>query len=187
MEPNCYPVPDSNPAKDQLGTMDVTIGATGPQGPAGADGADGLDGAPGPPGVSGCEIVNFETPANIQPSKQLTVDCPQGKKALGPGWAVVDVTGAILEGRATHHNVLWNRARKPSIPMPRRWITRQGASYCLLLPRGRNSAQRQQVRPQQSPHFAPSSHRHRGCSESRRALQKRNNAASRSVCYAPSY
>ena len=35
-------------------------------------------------------------------SKQLQVDCPAGKKALGAGWAVLDSTDAILEGQATY-------------------------------------------------------------------------------------
>ncbi len=35
-------------------------------------------------------------------TKQLQVDCPEGKKALGAGWSVLDPTSAILDGRATY-------------------------------------------------------------------------------------
>lgn len=34
--------------------------------------------------------------------KQLTVQCPEGYKAVGAGWSVSDSTNSILEGEATH-------------------------------------------------------------------------------------
>ncbi len=62
----------------------------------------GPPGPPGPPGVSGYEVVVGETAVDNTPAKQLQVDCPDGKKALGAGWGVLDPTDAILEGRATY-------------------------------------------------------------------------------------
>lgn len=82
-------------------------GVAGPQGPAGADGATGETGPAGPAGagadgVSGYEIVTGETPVDATSTKQLQVECPAGKKALGASWGVLDPTSAILEGRATY-------------------------------------------------------------------------------------
>ena len=68
----------------------LMAGCTGPAGPA------------GPPGISAYEVVVGETPVDATLTKQLQVDCPEGKTALGAGWAVLDSTGAILDGRATY-------------------------------------------------------------------------------------
>ncbi len=73
-----------------------TAGCEGPPGPPGPPGPTG------PPGVSGYEVVVGETPVNSDATKQLRVTCPEGKKALGAGWGVLDPTGAILDGRATY-------------------------------------------------------------------------------------
>ncbi len=62
----------------------------------------GCTGPAGPPGVSGYEVVVGETAVDSTASKQLRVDCPEGKKALGAGWSVLDPTSAILNGRATY-------------------------------------------------------------------------------------
>jgi len=51
--------------------------------------------------IPGYQVVVGETPADSSPTKQLQVECPKGKKALGAGWSVLDPTGAILEGEAT--------------------------------------------------------------------------------------
>jgi hypothetical protein len=77
-------------------------GCSGPAGPAGPAGPEGPVGPVGPPGVSAYEIVVGETPVDSTAQKQLRVDCPEGKKALGAGWSVLDTTGAILDGRATY-------------------------------------------------------------------------------------
>ena len=69
---------------------------------AGCGGSPGPAGPPGPPGVSGYEVVVGETPVDATVTKQLQVDCPEGKKALGAGWSVLDPTDAILDGRATY-------------------------------------------------------------------------------------
>ena len=71
-------------------------GPPGPPGPAGADGAMGEA------GVSGYEVVVGDTGADSEVTKQLRVDCPEGKRALGAGWSVLDETDAILQGRATY-------------------------------------------------------------------------------------
>ena len=68
-------------------------GCVGPPGPAGPAGS---------PGISGYEVVVGETAVNNTPTKQLQVNCPTGKKALGAGWSVLDPTSAILDGRATY-------------------------------------------------------------------------------------
>ena len=48
------------------------------------------------------EIAVFETAVDSQAWKQLEASCPADKKALGAGWAVLDPTGAILDGEATY-------------------------------------------------------------------------------------
>ena len=53
-------------------------------------------------GIQGYEVVVGQTAADATPSKQLRVNCPEGKKALGAGWSVLDSTDAILEGNATY-------------------------------------------------------------------------------------
>ena len=68
----------------------------------GCAGPPGPEGPPGPPGVTDYEVVVGETAVNATANKQLQVDCPDGKKALGAGWSVLDPTGAILDGRATY-------------------------------------------------------------------------------------
>ena len=69
---------------------------------AGCAGPAGPPGPPGAPVVSGYEVVVGETAVNNTAVKQLRVDCPVGKKALGAGWSVLDSTSAILEGQATY-------------------------------------------------------------------------------------
>ncbi|MEO0421350.1 MAG: hypothetical protein AAF184_03380 [Pseudomonadota bacterium] len=80
----------------------LVAGCTGPAGPEGPAGPAGAPGAPGAPGVAGYEVVVGETALDSTVTKQLQVDCPVGKKALGAGWAVLDPTSAILDGRATY-------------------------------------------------------------------------------------
>ena len=58
-----------------------TTGCAGPPGPE------------GPPGVVEYEVVVGETAVNTTPAKQLQVDCPEGKKALGAGWSVLGPDG----------------------------------------------------------------------------------------------
>jgi hypothetical protein len=87
----------SPPRKVALATLLLSLTACGgPPGPAGPPGP------PGPSGISGYEVVVGQTTADATPTKQLQVDCPAGKKALGAGWSVLDPADAILEGRATY-------------------------------------------------------------------------------------
>ncbi len=62
----------------------------------------GCNGSPGSSGVVGYEIVVGETAVDATVMKQLRVDCPEGKTALGAGWSVLDSTSAILDGTATY-------------------------------------------------------------------------------------
>lgn len=48
------------------------------------------------------EIVVGETVTDNTPVKQLRVDCPAGKVALGAGWSVLDPTDAILDGQVSY-------------------------------------------------------------------------------------
>ena len=52
--------------------------------------------------IQGYQVVVGETPVDATAVKQLRVDCPPGKRALGAGWSVLDSTSAILEGEATY-------------------------------------------------------------------------------------
>jgi hypothetical protein len=54
------------------------------------------------PGVPEYEVVVGETEIDSDPLKQLKVHCPEGKKALGAGWAVLGNGGIINDGRATY-------------------------------------------------------------------------------------
>lgn len=91
-------------------------GPTGPAGNDGIDGADGVDGtdgatgAQGPPGLSGYEIVRKSVPATgttLSARKDVTVECPAGKKVLGGGgepagttpttWALIQ-SSPVIDG-----------------------------------------------------------------------------------------
>ena len=52
--------------------------------------------------ISGYKVVVGQTAADNTSTKQLRVDCPAGKKALGAGWSVLDPTDAIVEGHASY-------------------------------------------------------------------------------------
>jgi hypothetical protein len=62
----------------------------------------GCGGPSVPSGIAGYEIVVGETAVDATVMKQLRVDCPEGKRALGAGWSVLDSTSAILDGTATY-------------------------------------------------------------------------------------
>jgi hypothetical protein len=48
--------------------------------------------------VSSYQVVVEESDADASFSKQLEVSCPDGTRALGGGFAIVDMTGAYLPG-----------------------------------------------------------------------------------------
>ena len=52
--------------------------------------------------LTGYQIVTVETAVSTLSSKQLVASCPAGTRVFGAGWAVLDSTGAILEGVATY-------------------------------------------------------------------------------------
>jgi hypothetical protein len=87
-------------------------GPAGPQGPQGAQGAQGApgqqgakgdtgtagkDGAAGSPGISGFQIVTSAT-ADDSNTKDLEVECPAGKKAIGVTAGVSNASRANMGG-----------------------------------------------------------------------------------------
>lgn len=49
------------------------------------------------------EVITGETDLTDEPfEQQLIVKCPEGKRALGAGWAVLDKTGAIKQGKVSY-------------------------------------------------------------------------------------
>lgn len=52
--------------------------------------------------ITGYQVVTAQTAVTSLVSKQLSVSCPAGLRALGAGWAVLDATSAILSGVATY-------------------------------------------------------------------------------------
>ncbi len=48
------------------------------------------------------EVVTQETPVESTTWKQLQVECPAGRRALGAGWSVLDDTSGILDGEALY-------------------------------------------------------------------------------------
>lgn len=53
-------------------------------------------------GIAGYELVSGTTALNKDVSKQLIVKCPAGKNVISAGWAALDSTDAILDGKATY-------------------------------------------------------------------------------------
>lgn len=93
-----------------LAVAAALAGCTGPMGPPGPVGPAGPTGAPGPAGhagpaglsgVSGYEVVAAETEVGTQPTRQLELACPPGKKAVGAGWSMLGPTDALLDGTVT--------------------------------------------------------------------------------------
>jgi len=66
------------------------------------DADEPLDCSACPAGITGYEIVVGETALDASVTKQLRVDCPEGKRMLGAGWSVLDSTSAILDGISTY-------------------------------------------------------------------------------------
>ncbi|HVE68705.1 MAG TPA: hypothetical protein VNB64_09020 [Solirubrobacteraceae bacterium] len=67
-------------------------GQTGAQGQQGQPGLEGKQGLQGPPGVSGLEVVYEDSPTNSEATREIDVDCPDGKYAIGASYAVVGDT-----------------------------------------------------------------------------------------------
>ena len=60
--------------------------------------------------ILGYEKITKESDLNEQPLKQVIVNCPKGKKAIGAGWSVLDKTNAILDGTATYFEPSYDAA-----------------------------------------------------------------------------
>lgn len=58
--------------------------------------------------LSGQQIVTGETSVGTAATRQLSVACPVGTKALGAGFAALDGSGAILDGIATYSMPSWD-------------------------------------------------------------------------------
>jgi hypothetical protein len=75
-------------------------GSPGPTGPPGPTGSPGPSGAPGAAGISGYEIVtgsdDFES--LFDPGRRdVVLECPEGKKFLGGGWALYSTKAAFAD------------------------------------------------------------------------------------------
>ena len=66
-----------------------------PQGPKGDKGDTGAAGAAGAPGVAGLETASATSAANATDFKDLTVDCPSGKRVLGGGIRLTGADGSV--------------------------------------------------------------------------------------------
>ena len=82
---NVYRIRESGLPNDCRSPMDVEFSWNG-QGPAGPPGPQGPAG-----GLSGYEIVSEDFVVPMSTGKTLSVQCPQGKKALGGGWIGIHV------------------------------------------------------------------------------------------------
>jgi hypothetical protein len=50
--------------------------------------------------VAGYSVVTSTSATDTSARKSINVECPSGAQALGAGWAVLDPTGAIVDGEA---------------------------------------------------------------------------------------
>ena len=75
-------------------------GSRGPVGPSGPEGPPGPHGERGPAGVSGFEVITARIPPNgfnSESPKQVTAECPNGKRVIGTG-ATIEGTNGDLNG-----------------------------------------------------------------------------------------
>jgi hypothetical protein len=80
-----------------FGALGVAPGCVDP-----LDLGDGPSAAEIRQGLTSYQLVTAETAVTTAASKQLSVACPAGTRALGAGWSVLDATSAILAGIASH-------------------------------------------------------------------------------------
>jgi hypothetical protein len=76
--------------------------------------------------ITGYQVVTAETAVTRGVSKQLSVSCPAGLRALGAGWAALDPTRVILRGVATYFEpsfdgTSWLVNAKSTGSFQRRW------------------------------------------------------------------
>ena len=89
--------PDGAPGPTGIPGPPGSRGAIGPQGP---EGPPGPHGERGPAGISGFEVVTARMPANgfnSESPKQVTAQCPNGKRVIGTG-ATIEGTNGDLDG-----------------------------------------------------------------------------------------
>jgi hypothetical protein len=93
----------------------LPVGATGPQG------------IPGTPGVSGLQLVDRESAPNSENQKELTLECPGGKKLLGGG-AEAGGSGfqsvAIDASKPEQDGTTWFAAAHEHTPTAETWFLR---------------------------------------------------------------
>ena len=92
-------VDDGSLLRADFAASELPQGPQGAQGPQGPQGSQGPQGVQGPPGVSGYEIVQELTASNNVDAKDVTADCPSGKRALGGG-AYVNSSGNVYQNIA---------------------------------------------------------------------------------------
>ena len=102
-------------------------GATGPEGPRGATGSTG---AAGVPGISGLETVFATSASNSVDEKDVTVDCPAGKRTIGTGGLIIGAAGHVVldeivpsSATTVPGNVFVNAAEEEP-PTPDSWSVR---------------------------------------------------------------
>ncbi|MGH9012311.1 MAG: hypothetical protein ACRDYF_21070 [Acidimicrobiia bacterium] len=90
------------------------MGVAGPAGPRGASGPSGPEGPPGPQGdrgpsgISGFQVVTARTPTNgfnSESPKQVTAECPNGKRVIGTG-ATVEASNGDLDGQVALQEIV---------------------------------------------------------------------------------
>jgi hypothetical protein len=83
-------------------------GPRGPSGPVGPEGPSGPQGDRGPAGISGFEVVTARTPTNgfnSESPKEVTAECPNGKRVIGTG-ATIEASNGDLDGLVALQGVL---------------------------------------------------------------------------------
>jgi hypothetical protein len=81
---------------DDFAPGQLPSGPNGATGPAGPNGATGPQGATGSPGISGLETVFATSASDSVSPKEITVDCPAGKRTIGTGAVIIGAEGHVL-------------------------------------------------------------------------------------------
>lgn len=56
----------------------------------------------------GYEVITGHTALSSWRNKQISLQCPTGKVALGAGWGLLSSSNSIMDGRVTHFGPSWN-------------------------------------------------------------------------------
>ena len=119
-------------ANRSLLTVDFAQGQlpAGPAGPAGAQGPAGPAGPPGSSGAGGYQVVRVQSPSNSTSTRQVSADCPAGKRAIGGSVRIsgfVDntaVTASSAEGPVGAPDFWFAAAREVGPGQPGNWALR---------------------------------------------------------------